>query len=64
MRESAELLHVAPPGLETVIPNGRLGHVVDDDRQDRVALDEPDGVQDVARLDQGIEGHAQFDWPP
>jgi hypothetical protein len=60
MFQVAEALHVAPPRLEGAIGDFGLGHVVDDDGQVRIALDELDGVEDMPRLDQRVEAQAEI----
>ena len=60
MLKIAEALHVAPPRLEGAVRDLGLGHVIDDHRQVRIALDELDGVEDMPRLDQRVEAQAEI----
>ena len=50
-----------PPRLKGAVADLRLRHVVDDHRQCRVALDETDDVEDVARLDKRVEAQAELE---
>jgi hypothetical protein len=57
--ELTELLHVTGPGCELSLVDHGLRHMVDDDREIRVALYKADRVDDVPRLDQGVETQAE-----
>jgi hypothetical protein len=61
MPQVAELLYFASPRLEGAVTDGGLCHVVYDHRSGRVAFDEPDGVEHVARFDKCIQARAKLE---
>ena len=58
--ELTELLHVTGPGREFSLVDHGLRHMVDDDREVRVALHKAERVDYVPRLDQGVETQAEL----
>src|SRR5580700_2379882 len=58
--ELTEMLHVSSPGREFSLVDHGLRHMVDNDRQVRVALDETDCIEYVPRFDQCIETQSEL----
>src|SRR6202044_1642617 len=56
----AEAFNVPAPGVEFAVADDRLGHVIDDYRQRRVAFDKFEDMRQVFRVDQDVEGQAEF----
>jgi hypothetical protein len=55
MRQSGQTPHIGKPRIADALGNGRLGRVVDHDRQFRILLREGEQRLEMVRKHQGVE---------